>query len=890
MPSTENANPGNPRPSVAVRVWRGFLVFLEMIGLREPPVDRESQLLRFKLNHTAFRNLLSSNNNFLETIADLENKLNTGFHVGRDYIRLRAHRAVTDIHIMTRSINEIAPGRYEALYNVLDEISGRIHELLEAVEDIAPSPLVMDMADANIAHFDSIGGKMANLSELRNTLGMPVPDGFIITTAACGLILEQTGIKTVIRSGALQDLVNQHSASELSAELAMRILNTELPPELIDEIYAAYERLCVRLGRTPHLAVRSSAIGEDSGLSYAGQFMTVLNVDRRGIAAAYLSVLASLFSPEAIQYRLMHGITGTVTAMAVGCIAMVDASVSGIMYSNNPGDPEPGHVIIHAVRGLGALLADGCESPEETLVSRDAEPRIISRTASGQTVELKCGEGPGTARRPVDETQRLAPILNDEKSLDLARAALALEAHFGKAQDIEWAIDLEGRPVMLQSRPLRMSTGAKRSGKPIEGAIVLLDGGDTACTGVGTGPATFFDEESDPDQFPDGGILVARGSSPKFVHVMARAKAIVTDIGSTTGHMASLAREFRIPALLNTKKATHILRSGEMITVDAANGYVYAGEVAIPATLSAAAPETAATAAPHRTPGLMLLESVAGHIIPLCLTNPRSAQFRIENCRTLHDLARFIHEKSYEEMFHIGETMGDMRAAGYMLDVFLPIDLYIIDIGGGLDPPQKGRRIRPERITSAPLSALVRGMLHPEIQRYGAKPISAGGFFSLMMRHAMNNPESEKTFSGPSYAIASETYLNYTARVGYHFSVVDAYCGSTVNKNYINVMFRGGAADRVRRTRRVQIIAQILKEYGFSTSVRRDSVNARLSKVPDDEINSSLDILGRLFQFMRQMDVSMSDDASAASIRDAFLKGDYGMQNIQRNGKTERID
>jgi pyruvate,water dikinase len=660
----------------------------------------------------------------------------------------------------------------------------------------------------------------------------------------------------------------------------------ELPGKLLDEIQAAYERLQGRLGQTPRLAVRSSAIGEDSGLSYAGQFMTVLNVDRRGVASAYLSVLASLFSPEAIQYRLMHGITGTALAMAVGCIAMVDARASGIMYSNDPGDPDPGRVVIHAVWGLGALLADGGESPEEILTSREAEPRVLSRKASGQTVALECGEEPGVAQRQIDATRRAAMTLTESQALELARDALILENHFGKAQDIEWALDKEGGILLLQSRPLRMSAGAKRTGKPVEGADVLLQGGDTACPGAGTGPVVIFDEDLPPDSFPDGGILVARISSPKFVHVMSRARAIVTDIGSVTGHMASLTREFHVPALLNTKNATHTLRAGDVVTVDAANGFVYGGNVEAVRAAAAATPISAtAPAATPRSPGEVLLARAAEYIIPLHLTNPRCPQFRIENCRTLHDLARFIHEKSFQEMFRIGEEMGDMRSAGYMLDVFLPIDLYIIDIGGGLNPPQKGRRVRPGQILSPPLAAMVRGMLHPEIQRYGAKPISAGGFFSLMMRHAINNPEGEKSFSDPSYAIVSENYLNYTARVGYHFSVVDTYCGMTANKNYINVLFRGGAADRVRRARRAQVIADILKEYGFSATVRHDTVNGRLGKAERADICDNLDILGRLFQFMRQMDVAMSDDAAAKAIKEAFLKGDYGMRNLSGSGK-----
>jgi pyruvate,water dikinase len=241
-------------------------------------------------------------------------------------------------------------------------------------------------------------------------------------------------------------------------------------------------------------------------------------------------------------------------------------------------------------------------------------------------------------------------------------------------------------------------------------------------------------------------------------------------------------------------------------------------------------------------------------------------------------MARFIHEKSYEEMFRMGETMGDLRSASYFLDVFLPIDLYIVDLGGGVKPPEKGRKVKRSQVASIPLAALLKGMLHEKIPRFGPKPIDMGGLFSLFMRHAINNPEDERTFRDPCYALVSTHYLNYTSRVGYHFSVVDTYCSETTNKNYINLLFRGGAADSLRRGRRARAIADILKEHGFSVTVNRDLVTARLNKASRKETEERLEILGRLFQFMRQMDLAMSNDETAMHIKEAFLKGDYALE------------
>jgi len=156
--------------------------------------------------------------------------------------------------------------------------------------------------------------------------------------------------------------------------------------------------------------------------------------------------------------------------------------------------------------------------------------------------------------------------------------------------------------------------------------------------------------------------------------------------------------------------------------------------------------------------------------------------------------------------------------------------------------------------------------------------MDVGGFVSIMMRHAATNPENERTFRDPSYAIISDRYLNYTARVGYHFGVVDTYCGATANKNYISMLFRGGAADRVRRTRRVRVIANILRRQGFLVSSSGDVVTARLSKASQADTMEQLAMVGRLLQFMRQMDLAMASDAAARQVEEAFLSGDYRLE------------
>jgi pyruvate,water dikinase len=876
---------GSPLSGKLKAVWRAILLVLEVIGLREPPrqVDHAAMLSRFKLYHTEFRKLLTANNSFLETIAELEHKLRGKEFIDRSYVKRKVVRAVADVHAMVESINVISGERYPALREARDRIVSELTSLVQEQSVSAGSELLLDLSQIYSSHADLVGGKMANLGEIRNALGLPTPEGFAVSTEGFRLLLEEGGIRSWIQD-AQMELRSEEEVEPLSKALQDRLLASKVPPALEEAILDAYDRMAERLGYGPPMAVRSSAIGEDSDLSFAGQFLSLLNVPRHHLPHAYLQVVASLYSPEAIHYRRFHGIPGESAEMAVGFLSMVDSVASGIAFSKDPNRPDSGHVLIQAVRGLGVTLADGRASPEVILVSSGDESPAVTRIPGEQKAMVVPSEGHGVKEEPLDREEAQAPAITDEEALTIARWALELEAHFEGPQDIEWAIGPQRRVFLVQSRPLRISARSLRREGPVAGFRLLVDGGEVGCPGVGIGPAVHMDADGDLDSFPEGGVLVARRSSPRFIRLMARAKAIVADAGSTTGHMASLARELRVPTLLNTRNATRAIPPGMIVTVDAGNAYVYEGEVPLLATKEAQEEAGGFFVSRRASPEFRLLERVVEQIVPLNLTDPSSPSFAADQCRTLHDLARYVHERSYAEMFGLGEKLGDMRPASYLLDVFLPIDLYIIDLGGGLKEVPKGNKVKRSQIASVPLTALLKGMLHERIPRFGPRAMTISGLFSVMMRHATTSPEQERSFQDPCYALISDSYLNYTARVGYHFSVVDAYCSPTPNKNYISVLFRGGAADYARRSRRIRAIAGVLEEKGFSVTATGDVLSARLGKATREETVAQLEMLGSLLQFFRQMDAAMGSDESVTLFQEAFLKGDYDLSEAM--GKT----
>ncbi|MEJ5358719.1 MAG: PEP/pyruvate-binding domain-containing protein [Desulfobacterales bacterium] len=875
---------GDARRGRLRSAWSRFLTLLEILGLRaeRPVIDPAAQLARFKLYHAEFRKLITANNSFLETLAELNEKRSGAALIDHAYVIRKVVRAVADIHAMVESFHVVSGGRHPALRDHLGRISGELEALCrDAAGGPGPAELVLDLPSVRASHADLVGGKAAHLGELRNALGLPTPNGFAVTTEAFRLLLEEGGLRSWIQNQHML-LAAPEDIPAVSAELREGIRTVPLPPRLAQALREAYERLCSRMGCRPALAVRSSAVGEDGALSFAGQFTSVLNVPGDQLPSAYLEVVASLFSPEAMHYRLLHHLPGESAEMAVCVIAMEEAEASGVVFSRDPNAPDSGEVLIQAVHGLGVSLVDGRTSPEIVRIRPDADtPPVLRRTAGAQESRVVALEGTGIREETLDAEQAGRPCLSDEEALQLARWALLLERHFGCPQDVEFAVGAGRRLLVLQSRPLRVLHGAAAKDPPVAGAELLLAGGETACPGVGAGPAVHLEADGDLDSFPEGGVLVTRRSSPRFVRLMRRARAIVADAGSTTGHMASLARELKIPTLLNTKNATRAIPPGAIVTVDAGNGYVYAGEVAALLERCAAVQDgTSGGVGPRLAAELEFLDKVLAHMAPLHLTDPSAPSFSPDQCRTLHDLARFIHEKSYEVMFGLGEQLGDLRTASYRLDVFLPIDLYLIDLGGGFKETPRGRMVKPRQIASVPMAALLRGMLDRRIPRYGARPMDLGGLFSVMMRHATTSPEEQASFQAPCYALISDCYVNYSARVGYHFSVLDAYCSPAPNKNYINLLFRGGAADARRRERRTRAIANILRHHGFSTTLNADVVTGRLNKGSLQETAAQLEMIGRLLQFFRQMDAAMASDEHARRIESAFLAEDYGLKTL----------
>ena len=331
--------------------------------VRKPTTVREDVASVFRFKYSLFKELLAANTELLNIITDIEEKLQGRQLFGMSYIRSQTTRAVFYSFRMVKSLNVLSGNRYPELYKVLEKIHTQIREIVGQKKEHDAPALIMPFADITKEMTDWVGGKSANLGEVQNRAGLPVPRGFAITTSAFDLFLSRNDLVNEINKRKMNIDVNEPESIEtVSQEVQELILAAPVPEELQQAITAGYDNLARQAATAadqpsrPTVSLRSSAIGEDSSdTSFAGQYLTVLNVAPEDLDQTYKQIIASLYSPRAIAYRLNKGIRDEDIAMSVVCLEMVASVASGVVYTRHPFNVLDDNVMITCCLGIGAL-------------------------------------------------------------------------------------------------------------------------------------------------------------------------------------------------------------------------------------------------------------------------------------------------------------------------------------------------------------------------------------------------------------------------------------------------------------------------------------------------------------------------------------------------------
>ena len=414
------------------------------------------------------------------------------------------------------------------------------------------------------------GGKGANLGELTQA-GLPVPPGFVIAADAYRTAMEQGGVREALRAAldtALEAAGHPDELANACEGLQWLVRKAGVPPE----IQAAVLDACQALGPQLRVAVRSSATSEDTAdTSFAGMNVTFTNVDKDHVIERVLDCWASLFTPRVVAYRASRQIHEE-PAIAVVIQHMVNSERSGVAFTADPSTGNRERIVIEAAFGLGEVVVSGAVEPD-TYVLTKSGPQLLEARVGHQTHKIVRGPSGADLRVELDPQTGAERVLTDDEAISLARLALRVEQHYGAPQDMEWAI-AEGRTWLVQSRPITTLNDS-----PAEAQGTVLISGLAASPGTATGRVRVLSAPSEGERFSDGDVLVATMTNPDWVPTMRRAAALVTDGGGMTCHAAIVARELRVPSVVGTRRATQVLRDGELVTVDGTTGQVLAGRI-----------------------------------------------------------------------------------------------------------------------------------------------------------------------------------------------------------------------------------------------------------------------------------------------------------------------
>ena len=442
----------------------------------------------------------------------------------------------------------------------------------------------------------SVGGKNANLGEMTNA-GLPVPPGFAITAFSYKKFIEETGISERIYEiikETVTDLSDPKQYEVASKKIRELIEATSMPKDIEKAIRSAYEKLGKKLKmKDVFVAVRSSATAEDlPDASFAGQQETFLNVrGTNNILASTVKCWSSLYTPRAIFYRNEKGFAHEKVFISVGVQKMVNSRAAGVIFTLNPVTGDTSQIVIEGNYGLGEAVVSAAVTPDDFVVDKESL-KIVERRLAKKTVQyIRDPKTGNTVHTEVPREKQEQACISDQEILRLAELAKRIEQHYGKAQDIEWAIDKDiqspANMLIVQSRPETVwSTrlgqiplkGEAEEAKTAETLKVVVKGIAAGKRGYGIGTAKVV---ANPDEagkvMQKGDILVTDMTNPDYVPFMKLAGAIVTDKGGVTCHAAIVSRELGIPCIVGTENATQLMITGKEYTVDSRSGVVYEG-------------------------------------------------------------------------------------------------------------------------------------------------------------------------------------------------------------------------------------------------------------------------------------------------------------------------
>lgn len=830
-----------------------------------------------------FRRILACNTQALERMAEMDQALGGAYIFDRAFLESSVHDLSRLVHHVVYNLNALTGNGYVDLYDRYEELRTALGGVLAGgmltggvltggVDGAGPAAqpgaqagagettrsladTVAIVRDVDWEQEPSAGFEAACLARLARHHGARIADALVVGTAGCAALAGGGKTADAVKADLLERFTHAPWGGNDAQSFSLRACAVD---ETGRPTRHETERNDVPPGMLPHM-----------------------------VRDALRELLETAAADE--------------TEVSHGAVVLIrpesPLAVSGWLHSHAPMGPVRHAVLVEARFSSGG---DPEHAPTVT-IDRYALSRV-------HPFDLLCCEIPQRAadtalpdgHTPLTPSETLRGLLRGSALLEppflqgLAGLAMAAERLAGQPVELRWGMDPEGRCVLLGVRPSTVRQGeedpegpnepngpnephevvnaAAPNGSPDDAPAMhlLRRGGQTVQMGVAAGGVVRLTEGTRPEDCPLGGIGVARAASPNLAPLLGRLAGLVTEFGTTAGHLATVARELRVPAVFGMPGVRDAVNPGDIVTLDAGDTALYRG--AVDGLLHTAdTDEDLHPAAPEYRTLRRLLRLVA----PLDLVDPDAPDFSPTGCRTYHDILHFCHEMSVEALINLRDTRPELAAPRvHRVRLDLPLDLRLLDVGDGVaiapgtggDTQGRDPWLDLTDVRSAPLLAFLDGLRAEGAWSHRPARLRAGDILSGMGGGAGNaatgaGQDAQWAATGANLAIAGRDYLNLTLRLGYHFTVLDVLLSDNPNRNHAYFRFAGGMADPARRVRRAHLVCNVLEELGFATRMRGDMVTGRLRATEHAALRDAVAALGMLTAFTRQVDTTLNDDA-----------------------------
>ncbi|MBU2647998.1 hypothetical protein KKI24_25050 [bacterium] len=811
-----------------------------------------------------FRMILDLNTRFLEKLAEMETSLGGEFVFDSAYLNSSLQEVNGLVYQVVYSLNALTDNRYIDLFDKFQTIKAILENIVEGGLGPYGNKLTVPHSVIRWEMEPLVGHDNACLGEIHHSLGRRIPDGFVITVTAYRHFMEANQLV----DETVQFLGKKGAPESDHTRFTERLKKTGLSRDLEQAIQDELTDLYTRRGPDVSLSMHASVITRADSPFSKPTVRRILEAPADLLTRSYpdillgclLDVVESNHEPDSEEPL----------AIVVSIREVIPSRLHGTIVTFDPENSAAGTLTITAGSGRSDDPAADPDDGERYVVAIShphdlMESRIIPKP-------LKTALPDGT--KPLDQLKntllRGSALVGRDKLTTLVEIGVEMERIFGLPQKINWAEDDDGQLVITAIEPIiakpppGVSTEALSS--EIQQAILLLDSGATAQVGTATGLVVHVTDQYQASDFPLGGIAIARHASPQLSPVLRRAGALITEVGAPAGHLATVAREFRVPMIVGSHNALELLQEGSEVTVDAEECKVYEGS--IPALLNYNPFQLGLLAT---DPEYNILRRMLRWMTPLNLIDPESTQFKPDGCQSLHDIIHFSHEKAVDEIVNLHRRHKHLKNyPTRTLESEIPLNITILDMADGLSLADD-RHVRMENIASKPFQAILKGLLvkdtwDQEPSRISMKDIISG------MKQTQDMLASRPEFVGQNLAIISRDYLNFSLRLGYHFNVVDSYVSDHPNENYIYFRFVGGFADPQRRHNRAGLIQMILESLDFNVKIKGDLVVGKLKMAARQDLELALIRIGELIAFTRQLDVKLVSEADVERTFKLFME------------------